>query len=90
MSDDILNSHELTAVLVREIKRAWDALTAAVGDEQIYSFALYTCEEWSYLLATGNTEQGLSRAVARTADDERELNAAPDEEMLRWSYCDSE
>ncbi|MHC5019867.1 MAG: DUF4303 domain-containing protein, partial [Planctomycetota bacterium] len=63
------------------MQSAWDALRAAAPAERVYSFAIYTSGEWSYLMATGNTEEGLRRV----AGDEPEAVADH-----RWSYADSE
>ena len=90
MTDRRIDTEALTAALTRELSVAWDALRERARDERIYSFAIFTSGEWGYLLATGNTVEGLERAVQAEVARGDSRGASMAREALRWSYCDSE
>ena len=80
---------ELTAATLRAARRAVEQF----GDEGIYSFALYTSGEYSYVFASLSTRTGLARVAERYLADERFARAWRDlptaMEQLKWSPCDS-
>jgi hypothetical protein len=79
----------LTALVRAAAEEAFRDLQQEIGNEQLYTFGLYTNGEGTYILPTANTEEALARkaAVEATADGQP---AALHQQSLRWSPCDWE
>lgn len=80
----------LKAALLKEVPVAWSGFWATAGIETPYSFALYHNEDWGYVLATGNTIEGLERTT-EIYRRKKPAQYAGDQglDLLRWSFCDS-
>lgn len=82
--------------LTDALRDAVVALCREVGNERLYVVALYTSgqSEFDYVCASANTEEGLSRIVAKAGargkGRGRERSRAEVETALRWSACDWE
>ena len=69
---------------------AFKSFLETSSSESIYSFGLYTSGEYSYLLISANTEEGLKREALRYSKMERykHKSLTDIEAGLRWSPCD--
>lgn len=72
------------------VESAVARLRAEIGGERLYAFALYTSGEegFSYVCATANTEEGLTRAAAAYATTSSEYAGEAGRALLRWSAPD--
>ncbi|KAB8140358.1 DUF4303 domain-containing protein [Chloroflexia bacterium SDU3-3] len=78
-----------TKVIHKLVQDVFHELTAAVGNEHIYVFALYTNDEGSYVLPTANTQEALERTALQQSQSTPELHTYY-QQSLRWSPCDWE
>lgn len=79
-------------LIAASLRAARSALTR-FGEEQIYSFALYTSGEYNYVFASVSTQTGLEKAANRYMADDNFRRMWGDHaramRQLKWSPCDS-
>lgn len=83
--------HDLTVVLVRDLKVAFEAYADRFPGHQLYTFGPYTSSEFGYIVPTASSQQGLDQVVARYKSDPS-YAAIPSDHLalqLKWSPCDS-
>jgi hypothetical protein len=83
-------SHAFERALSEAVLEAAASVREKVGGERLYAFALYTSGQsaFSYVCASANTEEALSRALAAYAS--RPTGRLVTERDLRWNACDWE
>jgi hypothetical protein len=84
------------ASFARELERALETavaqLAGQVGKERLYAFVLYTSgqDDFSYVCASANTEEGLTRIAKRYAAKDPGYSGEAGRKQLRWSAPDWE
>jgi uncharacterized protein DUF4303 len=73
--------------LARRTADAVQELRARIGSETLYGFALFTSGEkdFAYVLASGNTEEGLARRADRMAEADPRFRGEAGRRLLRWA-----
>jgi hypothetical protein len=76
--------------LTRRTAEAVQELRRRIGTEALYAFALVTSGEsgYAYVLASGNTEEGLTRRAAALAASDPRYRGEAGRRLLRWSAPD--
>lgn len=81
---------EFRSQLSAALANALEEIFVKIGNESMYAFSLYTSGEsdYSYVSASANTEEALSRTIREYTESDPDFEQSLDAKKIRWSTPD--